>query len=199
MERKNFLKCACTIGAASCLGLGGLTDKNLFAAVIQDDKSGKKTPVVPVEPRQVQNVLFYVESTMDEPTKKKIFDKLGNEHTTDIGFINWINGYKNNLKGFFDHYNSNKDTYWEKIEYDPDTSTIKITGKVVDRCACPYAQSDNRPVSLCNYCCISFQKSMFEMLLDKKVTVKNDETFLLGGKRCSSTIYVDGKLPLGKI
>lgn len=199
MERKDFLKCACSIGLSSCFGMGLLTNEKLFAEVKQDAKTDKKTPIVPVEPRQVQNVLFYVQENMDEPIKKNIFERLGYEHTTSTGFINWIKGYKNNLKGFFDHYNSNKDSYWEKIEYDPDTSTIKITGKVVDRCACPYAQTDNPPVSLCKYCCINFQKSMFEMLLDKKVTVKTDEAFLLGGKRCSTTIIVDGKLPLGKI
>jgi len=40
---------------------------------------------------------------------------------------------------------------------------------------------------------------MFEILLDKKVNVQIDEAFLLGGKRCSTTIFVDGKLPLEKI
>jgi hypothetical protein len=199
MERKDFLKCTCGIGVASCLGLGVLTNNNLFAEDKQSDKTDKKTPVLSVDTRQMQNVLFYVEETMDESVKKNIFARLGYEHTTDKGLINWINGYKNNLKSYFDRINSNKDTYWEKIEYNPDTSTIKITGKVVDRCACPYAQSDNPPKSLCNYCCISFQKNMFEMLLDKKVMVKTDEAFLLGGNRCSSTIFVDGKLPLGKI
>jgi hypothetical protein len=40
---------------------------------------------------------------------------------------------------------------------------------------------------------------MFEMLLEKKVKVQIDESFLLGGKRCSTTIFVDGKLQLEKI
>ncbi len=199
MDRKNFLKCTCNIGVGSCIGLSLLANENLFAGTSQDDKTDKKTPVVPVDTRQVQNVLCFVDATMDESIKKNIFEKLGYEHTTDPGFVNWINGYKKNLKSFFDHVNSNKDTYWEKMEYDPETSAIKITGKVVDRCACPYAQSDNPPKSLCNYCCIGFQKAMFEMMLDKKVTVKVDDAYLLGGNRCSSMVYVDGKLDLEKI
>ena len=199
MERKNFLKCSCSIGLASCVGLGSLTGENLFAKVKEDEITDKKTPLVPVDTRQVQNVLSHVENTMDETVKKNIFERLGYEHTTDPGFINWINGYKKDLKIFFDRINSAKDTYWEKIEYDPETSAIKITGKPVDRCACAYAQADNPPQSLCNYCCKSFQKYMFEMLLDKTVSVEVDEAFLLGGSRCSSTIYVDGKLPLKKI
>jgi hypothetical protein len=198
MDRKDFFKSACGLGICSCVGVG-LLSNNSFASVKQDTIGTKKTPVLPVEPRQIQNVLYHIDSTMDESIKKNVFEQLGYEHTTNDGFKNWINGYKSNLKSFFDKVNSNNDTYWEKIEYNPETSVIKITGKPVDRCACPYAQADNPPKSLCNYCCINFQKSMFEMLLGKSVKVQTDEAFLLGGKRCSTTIFVDGKLPLEKI
>lgn len=201
MDRNSFLKKVCGFGICSCVGAGLLSEGNLFAAVEQDSSSIKGTSVIPVDTRQVQNVLSYIDSTMDESIKKNIFERLGYEHTTKHSFKNWINGNKNNLKGFFDYINSNTDTNsdWEKIEYDPILSTIKITGKPADRCACPYAQEANPPKSLCNYCCKNFQKHMFEMLLDKPVKVQLDETFLLGGKRCSVTIFVDGKLQLGKI
>ena len=198
MDRKDFFKSACGLGICSCIGVG-LLSNNSFASVKQNTIEIKKTPVLPVEPRQIQNVLYHIDSTMDESIKKNIFEQLGYEHTTNDGFKNWINGYKNNIKSFFDMVNSNKDTYWERIEYNPETSTIKVTGKPVDRCACPYAQAANAPKSLCNYCCINFQKNMFEMLLGKSVKVQTDEAFLLGGKRCSTTIFVDGKLPLEKI
>jgi hypothetical protein len=195
MDRKNFLKCACGLSVGSCFGLNMVLNDKLSAAVKQNSESDKNTPVVPIDTRQMQNVLCYIDSSMDESVKKTIFDKLGYEHTTDPGFINWIDGYKNNLKGFFDRINSNKDTYWEKIEYNPEASTIKITGKPVDRCACPYAQNENPPKALCNYCCISFQVSMFELLLGRPVKkVDLDESYLLGGNRCSSTVYFDGKL-----
>ena len=165
----------------------------------QVQEATKSTPVVNIDKRQIQNVLRFVDASMDESVKKQIFEKLGSEHTTDDKFISWINTYKKNIKSFFDMVNTNKDTYWEKLEYNPDFSAIKVIGKVVDKCACPYAQCDNPPISLCNYCCKSFQVQMFEMLLEKKVTVQIDDSFLLGGNRCSTTIFVDGKLPLEKI
>jgi hypothetical protein len=199
MDRKKFFKTTCGLGVGSCVGFGVLSNSNLFAAVKQDTNGTKNTPLVHVDPRQIQNVLYYIDSSMDESIKKNVFEKLGYEHTTSDGFIKWINGYKSNLKSFFDMVNSNKDTYWERINYDPETSTIKVIGKPVDRCACPYAQAANAPKSLCNYCCVNFQVKMFEMLLDKPVKVQLDESFLLGGKRCSTTIFVDGKLQLEKI
>jgi hypothetical protein len=197
MDRKKFLKCACGLGIGSCAGFGILSKNNLIAAVTPNSNSDKKTPLVPVDTRQIQNVLSYIESSMDESVNKYIFEKLGAEHLTHPEFLKWINENKNDIKGYFDRINSNKDTYWDTIEYDPEASAIKIIGKPVDRCACPYAQSENPPLSLCNHCCVGFQKAMFEMLLDKPVTkVVIDESYLLGGKRCSSTMYIKGRLKL---
>ena len=199
MDRKKFFKTACGVGVGSCVGFGLLSKGNLFAAVMHDDTLTRDTPIVPVDTRQVQNVLYYFDSSMDESIKKIVFERLGYEHTTDAGFKNWIAGYKNNIRSFFDMVNSNKDKYWEKMEYNPETSSIKITGKPVNRCACPFAQRENAPKSLCRYCCKNFQKQMFEMLLDKSVKVQIDESFLLGATRCSTTIFVEGNLHLERI
>jgi len=195
MNRSDFFKKTCGLGVCSCIGMG------LLSIPVGAKSQGKSTntAVIPTDARQLQNVLSFIDATMNEPVKKKIFERLGYEHTTDTGFVNWINGYKKDLKSFFDRVNSNKDTYWEKLEYDPESSTIKVTGKIVDKCACPFAQQPNPPKSLCNYCCIGFQKTLFEMLVGKPVKVRLDESFLLGSNRCSNTIFVDGKLPLEKI
>lgn len=159
------------------------------------DASGS-TPLVPVDQRQIANVLCFIDSSMDESVKKQVFGRLGFEHLTHPQFVQMINETKKDIKGYFDRINSGKDTYWEKIEYIASLSCIRITGKKATRCACPYAECDKPPKSLCNYCCINFQKCMFEMLLGKKVKVQLDESFLLGGKRCSTTIFVDGKLDI---
>ena len=197
MDRKDFLRCSCGLGLGSCFGISLFTNDKVFAAGSQKIESGKETPLVPVDSRQIQNLLSYIESSMDESAVKNIFERLGAEHLTHPGFVNWINENKKNIKGYFDKINSKSDTYWEKIEYNPDEATIKITGKLADKCACPYAQSENPPFSLCNHCCIGFQKRMFEMLLEVPVTkVELDESYLLGGKRCSSTVHIDGKISL---
>jgi hypothetical protein len=199
MDRKEFFKTTCGMSIGSCVGLCFLTNSNLYAASKQEFSDTKEIPDVPADARQIQNLLSYIDSSMDKSTRKKVFEKLGYEHTTKESFKNWINGYKNNIKDFFDMVNSDKDTYWESIEYDHEKSAIKITGRLVDKCACAYAQQPDAPKSLCTYCCKSFQKYMFEMLLEKPVKVRIDDAFLLGGKRCSTTIFVNGKLPLEKI
>ena len=199
MNRKDFFKKACGMGICSCMGLGLLskckvTEPETEKETIPEDQT---TAVVPADARQIQNLLIFVESSIDEPARTTIFERLGAEHLTHPQFAGFINESKKNIKGYFDYINSGQDTYWEKIEYNSDSSTIKITGKPVDKCACAYAQFENPPLSLCNTCCTNFQKVMFEMLLDKTVTkVQTDEAYLLGGKRCSTTLFIDGKLTI---
>jgi hypothetical protein len=199
MDRKKFCKTTCGLGIGTCVGFGLLSNNNLSSIEKEIQDTTQSTPIVPIDTRQIQNVLRFVDSSMHESVKKQIFGRLGIEHTTKDSFINWINNYKKDVKSFFDMVNTNKDTYWEKVEYNPDLSAITIIGKVVDKCACPYAQCENPPLSLCNYCCKDFQKQMFEMLLDKKVKVRIDAAYLLGDNRCSTTIFVDGKLPIDRI
>lgn len=198
MNRKEFFKKACGLGLCSSMSLSFLSKCSLTEPETEkkNDTDNPDT-TVPADARQIQNLLTYIESSIDDPAKKNIFERLGAEHCTEPQFSGFINEAKNNIKGYFDFINSGKDTYWENIKYDSGSSTITITGKPVDKCACAYAQYENPPLSLCYTCCTGFQKAMFEMLLGKKITkVQTDEAFLLGGKRCSTTLFVDGTLQL---
>lgn len=201
MNRKEFFKKACGMGLCSCIGLGVLSKCGVSETVKEPEKENdpvdETTAVVPADARQIQNLLTFVESSLDDAVSKSIFEQLGAEHLTDPGFVGYINESKKNIKGYFDYINSGKDTYWEKIAYDSASSTIKITGKPVDKCACAYAQFENPPLSLCRTCCTNFQKCLFQMLLEKTVTkVQVDAAYLLGGNRCSTTLYIDGKIEM---
>ena len=180
MNRKTFLL-SCASGLGSCAA-AGLIAPLLSASGAENAKSEEKqapekkgdstlNPLVPVSARQIANTLSF-----------------------DPKFADWITKSSKDLKGFFSRVNSQRDTYWEKIEYLRVPSSIRVTGKVVTRCACSYAQCDKPAKSLCHYCCRSFQQHMFEMLLQRPVRVQIDESFLLGGKRCSTTIFFEGEL-----
>lgn len=198
MKRKEFFKKACGMGVCSFMGLGLLSKCSENNPTAEKKSVGTQTPVESADARQIQNLLTYIESEIDDPAKTSIFERLGAEHLTDPMFAGSINQMKENIKGYFDYVNSGQDKYWEKIEYNSESSTIKITGKPVEKCACAYAQFENPPLSLCNTCCTNFQKTMFEMLLEKTVTkVQVDEAYMLGGNRCSTTLFIDGKLQLG--
>ena len=193
MNRKEFFKKACGMGICSCMGIGLLSKCKVTEPETENKPPDESTAGVPADARQIQNLLIFIESSIDDPVKTSIFERLGAEHLTHPQFIGFINESKKNINGYFDYINSGQDTYWEKIEYNSESSTIKITGKPVDKCACAYAQYENPPLSLCHTCCTNFQKVMFETLLEKTVTkVQVDEAYLLGGNRCSTTLYING-------
>ncbi len=113
-----------------------MTTEELSAAVIKVLSMIKKLR----RAGRCQTNTKYVELyrySMDESVRKSVFEKLGAEHLTHPGFKKFIHDAKKNLQGYFDNINSNKDTYWEKIEYLPATSTIKITGKPGNRSRVP--------------------------------------------------------------
>jgi hypothetical protein len=196
------MNCASGLGACAAAGLIApmLTASGAENAKSEEkpapDKKGESSliPLVPMSARQIGNTLSFIDSSMDESVKQQTFERLGYEHTTDPKFAGWIAKSSKDLKGFFTRVNSQNDTYWERIEYIRVPSSIRVTGKMVTRCACSYAQCDRPAKSLCNYCCKSFQQHMFEMLLQRPVRVQIDESFLLGGKRCSTTIFFEGEL-----
>ena len=132
----------------------------------------------------------FIEENFDESDRKKIFSNLGYECFYSKNRDKWIKSYKADLDSFFNWANSGKSIYWEKLEYDKKNSKIKVISRKFKTCICAYAQCPDPPKSLCNYCCKGFQKVLFETLLDKKVEVKIDESILLGGKRCCTTVNI---------
>jgi hypothetical protein len=203
MNRKTFLM-NCANGLGSCAAAGLIAPALAASGAESPQSAGQQapaktgasplTPLVPVSARQIANTLSFIDSSMDESVKRQTFERLGYEHTTEPKFADRIAASSKDLKGFFDRINSHADTYWEKIEFIRDPSSIRVVGKVADRCACSYAQCDRPAKSLCNYCCRSFQQHLFEMLLQRPVRVQIDEAFLLGGKRCSTTVFFEGDL-----
>lgn len=156
--------------------------------------SSPTPPLIPVDRRQIANTLSFVDSTVGEPAKRQLFERLGYEHVTDPGFREAMTRWRDDLQGYFDRINSGRDTYWERMEYIREPASVRVVGKPVTRCACPYAQTERPAKSLCHYCCRNFQQCMFEFLLQRPVRVRIDEAFLLGGTRCSTTIFFDGEL-----
>lgn len=186
MKRKDFLNGCSACGAVALFDLFHL-DKlsGEGKSLIQEGPSD-----IPVNRDQIIKLLQFIDTSVDEPSKEKIFNKLGTECLYSRGYNKWVLGFKDNQDEFFARVQRGQSTFWEKLEYDKEKSVITLVGKVVKSCACDYSKSDPPPKALCNYCCKKFQEEMFSLLLGKKAKVRIDESFLLGGERCSTTIFI---------
>jgi hypothetical protein len=186
MKRTEFLNKCCTCGALSLLGLLNLDkvnaqEKSVKNAIADGEEINKN---------QVQQLLRFIDSSIKKTDREKIFSKLGYECLYSRNYDKWVAGFKDHQDEFFNRVKRGESKYWEKLEYDKENSVITLVGRKSQSCVCEYGKCNEPPKSLCKYCCKRFQEELFGLLLGKKVTVRIDESILLGGERCSTTIFV---------
>jgi predicted ArsR family transcriptional regulator len=140
---------------------------------------------------QVKNVLRFIDTSQDESVKESVFSQLGHECFYARNLGSWIAQYTGHVQAFLDRVNIEKASkYWERLAFTEDGTTLVLTGKKVEGCACAFADCAQPPLSLCHYCCKSFQQELFGMLLGQKVEVEITEAYLLGNERCSTIIHL---------
>lgn len=140
---------------------------------------------------QVKNILRFIDTSQDESVKESVFSRLGHECFYARNLDGWIAQYAGNVQAFLDRVNVEKASkYWERLAFAEDGTTLVLTGKKVEGCACAFADCAQPPLSLCRYCCKSFQQELFGMLFGQKVEVEITAAYLLGDDRCSTTIHL---------
>ena len=140
---------------------------------------------------QVKNILKFIDASPDESVKKSIFGQLGHECFYARHLDDWIGQYTGKVQAFLDRINVEKASkYWERLEFTEDGTTLILTGKKVEGCACAFADCTEPPLSLCHYCCKNFQQELFGTLFAQQVEVEITEAYLLGDERCSTIIHL---------
>jgi hypothetical protein len=186
MNRKDFLNKCSTCGAISLIGLFNF--EKVFA---QENRSKSEDfEGEPMNKTQIRNLLKFIDTSIKGRDKEKIFQMLGKECLYSRNIDKWVISFKDNQEEFFNRVNRGDSKYWEKLEYDKEKSVITLVGRKFQSCTCEYGQCSEPPKSLCIYCCKRFQEELFGLLLNKKVNVKIDESIILGGEKCSATIFV---------
>lgn len=143
---------------------------------------------------QVKNVLQYIEKNQNEEVKKEVFCELGRQCYMTRKIKEWVEGFNGDVQAFIDRVNiDHKSPYWEKFAFSEDRSILYLTGKVVDKCACVFAECADPPLSLCRHCCKAFQENIFSTLFGCNVEVEITEGFLLGDNRCSTAIHIGNR------
>ena len=78
------------------------------------------------------------------------------------------------------------------LDYDKDAGIIKVTSRKFGKCVCAYAQCPQPAKALCTHCCKALQTELFKAMTGRDVTVQIDESILLGGERCRTTVRLSG-------
>ncbi len=139
--------------------------------------------------QQIKNTLRYIGDTQCEAVKRDIFGELGCQCYRATGTADFLERFRGRPEAYLRGVNEDHAVpYWESILPGGDGQSYVLTGAPVDRCVCSFADGQNTPMALCEYCCKSFQEHLFGTLFDREVEVEITDTFLKGGGRCSAVI-----------
>jgi hypothetical protein len=183
MNRRVFLTQGCACGALI------LTGTSPGIAETTDAKPPKDDLTQPVNPFQVMAVLTDIDRSGDKSLIDAVFTRWGCQcfHKSS-GLKAFAEQQRVNFQGYVDYVNGNRSRYWEKLDYDKDGGIIKVTSRKFGKCVCAYAQCPQPAKALCTHCCKAFQVELFKAMTGHDVAVQIDESILLGGERCRTTV-----------
>ena len=153
------------------------------------------TPL-PVNLPQVMAVLGDIDASGDPALVDAVFSRWGYQcfhHRT--GLKAFAERQRGNFAGYVAYVNGGQSRAWEKLDYDEAAGILRVTGRKSGRCVCAYAQCARPARSLCTHCCTAFQAELFRTMTGRRATVRIDESVLLGGERCRTTVQLGEPAP----
>jgi hypothetical protein len=183
MERRDLLKQSCGMAACSCLAMASLGLPSAASAQSDHaDKTKLKDWQIDFMRARLENLLAIIPTTLDEPTRAEVLDRLGRECAKEV-----VKGFEGNPEGFWDHI---KGMWLERVDYDEDKGVIRIWEKPRESCNCPLAALMKVPTAMCS-CSVGTQEAIYETLFGRRAKAVVEESVLRGGKRCAFTITLE--------
>jgi hypothetical protein len=183
MNRRTFVTKGCACGALLLAGTScGISET-------PESKPPKEDYTLPINPPQVMAVLTDIDGSGDKNLVDAVFTRWGRQcFHSQSGLKAFTEQQRANFQGYVDYVNGNRSRYWEKLDYDKDGGIINVTSRKFGKCPCAYAQCPQPAKALCTHCCKAFQTELFKAMTGRDVTVQIDESILLGGERCRTTV-----------
>jgi predicted hydrocarbon binding protein len=181
LERKDFLKNACTFGLCGCIGMSFLNGSELLANSENQSNEEQADWRIDFMQSRYRDLIYILSNSLDQETFIPILKQLGAKCGEDFA-----NRYKNDPDGFFAFI---KSLWADTVDFDKEKGIIKVNEKTRDTCNCPLIRGKDAPEILCN-CSLGTQKKIYESLFNRPVTVKLEKSVLRGDDRCSFTIQL---------
>ena len=146
---------------------------------------------LPVNLPQVMAVLGDIDASGDPALVDAVFSRWGYQcfhHRT--GLKAFAERQRGSLAGCVACVNGGQSRAWEQLDYDEAAGIVRVTGRKSGRCVCASAQCARPAQSLCTHCCTAFQAELFRTMTGRRAAVRIDESVLLGGERCRTTVQL---------
>ena len=171
MNRKEFLKSVCGLGACGCV-----------ASVVGPVEALAATPADVPDQRlafaryQVAKMVGFMQAGTSAAASVDVLEKTGRECAK-------LGGLAARFKGDPDGYLAAAKAAWgTESQWDKEKRTITLTG-TEGPCGCPLVDNKRTPAFFCN-CSIGYQKESFETIFGRPVQGTLKASKLAGSPRC---------------
>ena len=171
MDRKDFLKSACTLGACGCV-MGVVRGPGLLAAEEKPPEDRR----LAFSKYQVANLVGFMAGDAKAESFAEVLEKMGRE-CAKLGRLQ--DQFKGDAKGYFAAV---KKLWGTDCALDESTGRITVT-VAEGECGCPLVDPKRTPAFFC-HCSVGYQQEAFEAVLGRPVKVALRESKLGGSKRC---------------
>ena len=183
MNRRTFITHGCASGTLILAGA------SRGPAASAESNPPQPDAPLPVNPGQVMAVLTDIDGSRDLALIDAVFARWGyqcfhNRHELKA----FAERQRADFLGYVDYVNSGRSHAWEQLDYDANGGIIRVTGRKTGKCVCAYAQCPHPAKALCTHCCTAFQAELFRTMTGRTAVVQIDESVLLGGERCRTTV-----------
>ena len=183
MNRRTFVAHGCAGGTLILAGASGDLAAGAASSPPPPD------PALPVNPPQVMAVLTDLDRSGDPALIEAVFSRWGYQCFQNRGELKaFAERQRADFAGYVAYVNSGRSRAWERLDYDEPGGIIRVTGRKSGKCACAYAQCPRPARALCTHCCTAFQAELFRTMTGRRAAVQIDESVLLGGERCRTTV-----------
>jgi predicted hydrocarbon binding protein len=183
MDRKDFFKKSCQAGLCVYAGFTVLNQSTILATETNSAQNADDWRIGFMQKRYAKPIDI-LNSNLDENTRDLILENLGRACSKESEKERLK--FKGDIEGFL---NEIKNNWAENVSYDKEKGEIRIVGKKVESCFCPFAGDKSISNTICN-CSLGWQKETLESVIGKPVKAKIESSFLRGGDRCSFSAQV---------
>jgi len=181
MDRKDFLKSACTLGICGCT--------MRFLGAIEPVQAAEPPATPPAEDQrlmfakyQVANMVGFLAKDAPAGTCAAILEKTGRE----CAKLGQLGRFKDKPEAYFA---AAKKAYGTEMSWDKEKGIITVAVPDNGPCGCPLVDPKRTPVEWCS-CSVGYQKEAFESIFGKPVQARLKESKLQGAKRCVFEVTV---------
>jgi hypothetical protein len=190
MERKEFLKNACSFGLCACVAAAAFAPS---AALAEDQKPATDKPAPPPDDWRIgfaqqryAKLLAALGSRVEPAVLSSALQEVGRfcARSSNTG-----DAYAGNPEGLLNYFRE----HWKAdTSYDAEHGTVSLAFPAMAECPCALVRKGVTPPTVCE-CSLGFQKHAFGVVFGRPVEAEVKTSLLRGDAQCSFAIRAGAK------